>query len=615
MRTATLATFAFAALAATPALAAPSADEVLGANKAATAGSAWDSRAVLKTEYAYSGQGMTGKVGSTADLKTPRFVDTMAVGPMTGAQGFDGTHGWAKDQSGTVTAQDGGDALPLAINEAYRNTNAWWQADHGGATIVAAGQKSDAGATYDVLTVTPKGGESFDAWFDTKTHLLARVHEMQGSAPTTTTYSDYRAVDGVMIAGKILISTGDAKYDQTETLNSAAFVPALDASAFAAPKNAVADTAIAGGARETTFPFQLVNNHIYADVKINGKGPYTFIFDTGGNNIVVPSLAKSLGLKVEGHIEGRGAGSGTMDVGFVKVGQIEIGGASIKDQLFFSAPLDAMEPIEGVKQPGMVGFETFRRFVTRIDYGAHTITLIDPKSFDPKDAGTPVKVAFDGNVPEAEGSYNGVPGKFMIDTGARSALILTGPFADKNGFRASAGKGVEATTGWGVGGPTRAFVEHGGDLRIGTVDVDHPLTLLATDKGGAMAEGNLAGNIGGGVLKRFVITFDYENNTMYLKPVAGAVADLDTYDRAGLWVNRDPDGFKVIDVTAHAPAEEAGLKTGDIITAIDGKAAAGIALPDLRYRFRNEAPGTVVTFAVKRGSETKDIRVTLRDLI
>ena len=59
MRT-TLATFTFAALAAAPALAAPGADEILAANKAATAGPAWDNKAVLKTEYAYSGQGLTG---------------------------------------------------------------------------------------------------------------------------------------------------------------------------------------------------------------------------------------------------------------------------------------------------------------------------------------------------------------------------------------------------------------------------------------------------------------------------------------------------------------------------------------------------------------------------
>ena len=44
--------------------------------------------------------------------------------------------------------------------------------------------------------------------------------------------------------------------------------------------------------------------------------------------------------------------------------------------------LDSMENIEGVQMPGMIGFETFRRFVTRIDYGNKTITLINPKDFD-----------------------------------------------------------------------------------------------------------------------------------------------------------------------------------------------------------------------------------------
>ena len=62
--------------------------------------------------------------------------------------------------------------------------------------------------------------------------------------------------------------------------------------------------------------------------------------------------------------------------------------------------------------------------------------------------------------------------------------------------------------------------------------------LLTTDKGGSNADDNLAGNIGGGILKRFVVTFDYEHNTMYLKPIAGRIADLDTFDRSGMWINR-----------------------------------------------------------------------------
>jgi C-terminal processing protease CtpA/Prc len=108
------------------------------------------------------------------------------------------------------------------------------------------------------------------------------------------------------------------------------------------------------------------------------------------------------------------------------------------------------------------------------------------------------------------------------------------------------------------------------------------------------------------------VTFDYGHNVMYLKPSPRHVADLDTYDRAGMWVNVGDDGFKVIFVDKGAPAEEAGLKANDIITAVDGKPAKDITLPDLRYRLRNDKPGTVMRFTLKDG---RTASVTLRDLI
>ncbi|HWA30501.1 MAG TPA: hypothetical protein VG867_05365, partial [Rhizomicrobium sp.] len=285
MRT-TFAAIAVTALAsvsyASLAFAAPSVSDVLAANKAATGD--LGGKATLKLEYAYAGQGMTGKVSSLDDLKSGAWADAFAIGPASGANGYDGTHAWAKDPSGAVTLQDAGEPHQLAVNESYRRANMWWRPDYAGATIVSDGQKTDSGNTYDVLTVTPKGGENFDAWFDAKTHLLSRIVEVQGPNTVTTTNSDYRDIDGVQIPGKQHTNEGDAKYDQDFTMISAAFVPAQDPSVYSMPKVSLNDTAIAGGDR-TTFPFHLYNNHIYADVKVNGKGPYQFIFDTGGVNL------------------------------------------------------------------------------------------------------------------------------------------------------------------------------------------------------------------------------------------------------------------------------------------------------------------------------------------
>ncbi|HJU26278.1 MAG TPA: aspartyl protease family protein, partial [Rhodanobacteraceae bacterium] len=588
---------------------------VLRANRAAMGGNAWNGKAVLKTRVTLTGQGLTGTDSSIADLSDGRSVDHYTLGPASGAQGYDGKEAWQQDSSGTVNIESGGDALPLAINNAYRNANLWWRPDFGGATVKGEGEKTLGGRTYDLLTVTPKGGKPFEAWFDARTHLLSRIVERQGSQTVTTALSDYRPVQGVQVAHKAVVDTGQgARYLQTATVASAQFVAEQPASTYSAPKVTVRDFSIAEGATRTQFPFRLLNNHIYADASVDGSAPMNFIFDTGGMNILVPSTAKKLGIKTEGAMPGTGVGNKAQDFGLAKVRTLKIGDAMFDNQVV--GVLD-FEPngVEGVDIYGMVGFEAFKRFVTRIDYGAHTITLVDPGHFDPKDAGTPVKFVFNGNMPEVDGSFEGIPAKFDVDTGARDELTLTAPFVEKNGLRAKHPKGVDAVEGWGVGGPSRGYVTRGKELEIGPVKIADVVTSLSTQKKGSFASASYQGNIGGGVLKRFIVTFDYGHQIMYLKPLPQPVADIGTFDRSGMWINAVDDGMRVMDVTANGPAQKSGIRAGDVITQVDGKPATSIPVYELRRQWRNGKPGTTVKLALKRGTGTRAVAITLRDQI
>jgi hypothetical protein len=561
-------------------------------------------------EYAYSGQGLTGTTSSLEDLQNGRFVDTYDIAPQSGASGFDGTKAWEKEPSGTVTDQAGGDVLPLAITEVYQDRNLWWLPDHGGAEIVSAGQKSDGGKSYDVLTVTPKDGKPVEAWFDSATHFLYRTVEANGTQEIAATFSDYAPVDGAMIPKKQVIDDGSHNL-QTFMLTSAKFSAAQPVGAYQRPSENLHDFSIAGGAHEATVPFHLWNNHIYADVSVNGSKPMTFIFDTGGHSILAPATAKELGVKAMGSVSSSGGGDNIATSGEAMVKSIAVGAASITDQ-----PVTVLDTspagTEGANEMGMVGYEFFARFITRFDYGAHTITFIDKKYFDPKTAGMPVPMRLYHQFPEILGSYDGVPGRFGIDTGSRMPLLLNKAWAAKNGFPKAGTHTIEAQTGWGVGGPTHSVVFKGGTLKLGDVIIDHPLTMVSTDKGGAGSVESFPSNVGGGILKRYAVTFDYDNSTMYLKPIQGHVEDLDTFDKSGMWINAVAEGFKVIDITKGGPAEGAGLTKDDIITAINGKNAAGMNLPETREKLRNEKSGTVVTLAV-RGKG--NVKVTLRDLI
>jgi hypothetical protein len=614
MRGIFLSTAVAAAAIAGVAQAQPKLAQLLEANHAAM-GTGLDGKGALDVRYDYAGQGLTGEVRSTFDLHGGGFVDSQDVGPTTGGNGFDGATAWWRDLSGAITPEAGGDIRQLAVNEAYRDGNLWWRADRGGAKVEALAAQASGEHSYDVLRVAPAGGKPFEAWFDAKTHLLARTVENQGPQTITTDFTDYRPDGGVMIAGKQVIDDGTGpQYRQTLTIKSVTAGPALPLSAYAPPPWTPDDAHIANAQGRVTVPIQLLNNHVYLQAMIDGRGPFLCIFDTGGHSLLTPDTAKALAVHAEGDAPGTGAGEGVVAAGFAKGVDFQVGDLSLTGQTVTVLPF-ASKDVEGFDEQGMLGFELARRFVTVIDYGAKTITFIDPARFDPKDAGTPVPFAFYNHLPQVAGVFEGMPGRFDIDTGSRVELTLTKPFVEAHGLTSKHPKGVLAVDGWGVGGPSRSYVTRGHYFTLGPVRVDGLVASFGTQSKGAFSDPNFQGNVGSGLLKRFAVTFDYGHQIMYLKRLQPPAGDVGVFDRAGAWLNMSPAGFKVMDLTAGGPAATSGLKVGDEITAIDGVAASKIDLPDLRRRLRDEPAGTQVKLDVLAGGQARNVTVTLKDQI
>jgi putative serine protease PepD len=127
-------------------------------------------------------------------------------------------------------------------------------------------------------------------------------------------------------------------------------------------------------------------------------------------------------------------------------------------------------------------------------------------------------------------------------------------------------------------------------------------SAIATTGGGTT--GTESGNIGVGFaipIEQVKITADQILRTGEARyPVIGAKVQTGQQDGSGAEIDEVIDG---------TPADDAGLKKGDIIVALDGqKVTDGIALI---VSIRAHQPGETVTFTVLRDGDEKDFDVTL----
>ncbi|MBV8683484.1 MAG: aspartyl protease family protein [Caulobacteraceae bacterium] len=589
------------------------ADAVLAANQKAMAGTL--AAGAVHAVYNWSGSGLTGSETWDTDLASGAYVDAQEAGGVRQGDGFDTRIPWMQDISGADTPEQGGDKQELAINEAYRRSNRWWTSGRGGAAIAYLGRATREGRLADHLLVKPPGGKPFDSWFDAETHLLIEIDEDAAFFHTRTLFADWRPENGVPMAHRITNDPGEGpdSYEHL-TLRTVTVGPARPLDAYACPPGPPSGGRIEDGSSSVTLPFRLLNNHIYVEAKVDGQGPFTFIVDTGGHTLISPALVKRLGLKSVGEFQTNGAGEGHETSGFVEVPDIALGALHLRDQVGFAT--NVYDPsIEGIPVDGMVGFELIRRFATRIDYGARTITFTDPAKFRPMDAGDPIPFVFYDHLPQVRGFIDDLPARFDIDTGSRSEIDVTSPFVAAHDLRARFTPGVTAVTGWGVGGKVTSYVARLPSLTLGDRTIALPVADLDSAKGGSFSDSNMDGNIGGGVLQRFVVTLDYAHQTLWLKPLATPPANAGTFDRSGMWINAGPDGYVVVDITPGGPAAQAGLAVGDVIASIDGRPAVSADLSSARTLLRASPAGSQVALDVRHAGAARSVTLTLRDQI
>jgi S1-C subfamily serine protease len=69
------------------------------------------------------------------------------------------------------------------------------------------------------------------------------------------------------------------------------------------------------------------------------------------------------------------------------------------------------------------------------------------------------------------------------------------------------------------------------------------------------------------------------------------------------------DGVRITQVISGSPADDAGLKKDDVITAVDGRSVKTV--DDVRGALEDKSPGDRATFSVRRDGQEEEVAVTL----
>jgi hypothetical protein len=426
-------------------------------------------------------------------------------------------------------------------------------------------------------------------------------------------------VEGIRFPWHARQTSGDPKYDVVLDVEEVQLNVPVDEAMFQRPAEAPPDFFFATGHSARGIPIELASNHIYLQLRVNDSEPLWFLLDTGaGGSCIDNDQARAQGLELQGKLEGRGAGEGSTDVAFVTGATFHLPGVQVVDQTIAAISLTPLTPFEGRPIHGILGYDFISRFVVEIDYGTGQLHLHDPRHYTYAGAGESLTIFLEDNVPfiRAELVSPGretLVGQFLLDTGARVALILTRPFVE--GHELVPEKTITAPFGIGVGGETKQYIGRMPRVQLGTIALLDVVAGFSQDVKGAGANPDRAGLIGGEVLRRFTTIFDYAGGRMILEPNA-RFGETYEYDMSGLFLAAEGsafDSFRVHRVVADSPAAEAGLQEGDVLLALDGRPSREFTLEQIRQMLKEA--GRQLRLTLQRDQETWDVALTLRRLI
>jgi hypothetical protein len=340
-----------------------------------------------------------------------------------------------------------------------------------------------------------------------------------------------------------------------------------------------------------TLPLELLGSTPLVSVRVNGSLPLMFILDSGASPCVLDeALARRLRLAAIGTGAASGAGKGTTPYRSYRSDAVSFraGLAGFTCPKVISLDLSAQPAILGRRIDGILGTGLFSQYVVEVDYDTATLRLHPRDSFTYRGPGETLSLTFEDEVPHiiVRLTVPGVPPadrKLLVDTGSQDAVDDELVLQSKTPLTSVEG-------GVGLGQTYRVSFGTFSHVRLGSFELTN---VPAVAPGVPL--------IGGEVLRRFRLFFDYPHSRLTFEPNAHLHDPFSTGGpQLSLRAVPSESAVRVQDVPAHSAAAQAGLVVGDVITAVDGASVAELTFTRLHALLTR--PGAAFTLTIRRAN-------------
>jgi predicted aspartyl protease len=280
-------------------------------------------------------------------------------------------------------------------------------------------------------------------------------------------------------------------------------------------------SARAGGKQQVVeVPFDFYKNEIILQVKVNGKGPFNMMLDTGTDPSAVDlTTARDIGLKLK-PLGKPGSGGGT-DVNltyYTELPLVEASGFTVKDVETLALDLSKVSARLGKPLHGVLGHSVLNGRIVQIDYPNRVVRFYSQPLFT-KAANTAkrsvLSFRYADNVLLDDVLVNGKKMVGNLDTGSSGGFNLTPAAVGYLGLEEEFNQ-APVSTDVGYNGVSQNRQGKVSNVTVGGISVDAPAVIFF-GKGTGRDKKPWGINIGNAFLKDFVLTIDYRNKLVLLE--------------------------------------------------------------------------------------------------